>query len=142
VSLLSIGDGDTIRVTTSTGRKVTIRLACIDAPETAQRPAGAESRAVLSSLVRSGTLQIKPQTTDRYGRTVAEVFAGGLNVNLEMVRLGTAFAYRQYLGACDRSAYLAAEAQAQGQRWGALGGRGAEAVGVPRSAPAVAALLM
>ncbi|MDB4616499.1 YHYH domain-containing protein [Synechococcus sp. AH-551-E11] len=34
VSLLSVGDGDTIRITDQTGGKVTIRLAFIDAPET------------------------------------------------------------------------------------------------------------
>ena len=31
---------------------------------------------------------LMPQQTDRYSRTVAEVYAGGQNVNLEMVRQG------------------------------------------------------
>ena len=35
--VLSIGDGDTIRVRQG-GRAITVRLACIDAPETAQSP--------------------------------------------------------------------------------------------------------
>ena len=38
VSLVSVGDGDTIRVTTAKGQKMTVRLACIDAPETACYP--------------------------------------------------------------------------------------------------------
>jgi endonuclease YncB( thermonuclease family) len=50
---------------------------------------------------------------DKYGRTVAEVFVGGRNVNLELVRYGHAFAYRKYLGQCDQAAYLSAEALAQ-----------------------------
>lgn len=36
-TIVSIGDGDTLRVVDS-GRQVTIRLACIDAPEMAQGP--------------------------------------------------------------------------------------------------------
>jgi len=58
-------------------------------------------------------------------RTVAEVFRNGQNVNLAIVSSGAAFAYRQYLGACDGSAYLGAEAAAQRQRvgvWAAPGG--------------------
>ena len=37
--VLSVGDGDTIRVTGTTGvNKTTVRLACIDAPESSQAP--------------------------------------------------------------------------------------------------------
>ena len=32
-TLVSLGDGDTIRVSTAHGQKVTIRMACIDAPD-------------------------------------------------------------------------------------------------------------
>jgi hypothetical protein len=41
-------------------------------------------------------------------------------INLAMVQSGQAFVYRQYLGRCDRQAYLAAERQAQAQRLGVL----------------------
>ena len=112
-TLVSVGDGDTIRVRTSSGRNQTIRLACIDAPEMAQGATGRAAREALASMVQIGPLQIKPQTTDRYGRSVAEVFVGGRNVNLELVRGGFAFAYRKYLAQCDQAAYLGAEAWAQ-----------------------------
>ncbi len=113
-TVLSVGDGDTIRVR-DRGRRITIRLACIDAPETAQRPFGAASRRQLQELAPVGSeVALQTQTTDRFGRTVAEVFAGGRNLNLQMVRSGQAFAYRKYLGACDRDAYLGAERQAEG----------------------------
>ena len=36
-TVLSVGDGDTLRVQ-AVGRSITIRLACINAPETAQSP--------------------------------------------------------------------------------------------------------
>jgi len=118
VSLVSVGDGDTIRVMGANGKKVTIRLACIDAPETAQGAIGAESTVYLRQLLSAGALEIQPQTIDRYGRTVAEVFAGGTNVNLAMVRGGQAYAYRDYLDGCGASAYLDAESQAERTRQG------------------------
>ena len=117
-TVLSIGDGDTIRVTGANGQKETIPLACIDAPETAQGESGAQATLVLKQLLGAGPVEIRPQRVDRYGRTVAEVYAGGRNVNLEMVRLGMAYAYRQYLSGCDENAYLGAEAQAERGRQG------------------------
>lgn len=59
-----------------------------------------------------------PQALNRYGRTVAEVYAGGRNVNLDMVRMGMAYAYRQNLSGCDEGAYLGAEGQAEHYRQG------------------------
>ena len=116
-TVLSIGDGDTISVL-ERGQKLKARLACIDAPETAQTPFGVASRNQLKALLPLGsTVSLRVQAVDRYGRRVAEVIGKG-NVNLAMVQSGQAFVYRQYLGRCDRGAYLAAERQAQGQRLG------------------------
>lgn len=124
-TVLSVGDGDTMRVSDG-GKRLTIRMACIDAPETAQRPYGAASRQRLQELAPIGSeVAIRPQTIDKYGRTVAEVFRNGRSMNLAMVSSGQAFAYRKYLGACDGSAYLGAEAAAQRQRigvWAVPGG--------------------
>jgi hypothetical protein len=101
-------------------------MACIDAPETAQRPYGAASSQRLQELAPLGSVvSLRPQTIDKYGRTVAEVFRDGQNVNLAMVSSGQAFAYRKYLSACDGPAYLGAEAAAQRQRvgvWAVPGG--------------------
>lgn len=118
VSLVSVGDGDTIRVLTNKGQKVTVRLACIDAPETAQGESGTNATMTLRMLLGSGPLELNPFETDRYGRTVAEVFANGRNVNLEMVGYGAAFVYRDYLGDCDANAYLDAESRAEKRRLG------------------------
>jgi len=116
-TVLSIGDGDSISVL-ERGQKLKVRLACIDAPETAQSPYGMASRNQLKALLPVGsTVSLRVQAVDRYGRTVAEVIGKG-TVNLAMVRSGQAFVYRQYLGRCDRGAYLAAERQAQAQRLG------------------------
>ena len=116
-TVLLIGDGDTISVL-ERGQKLKVRLACIDAPETAQTPFGVASRNQLKALLPLGsTVSLRVQAVDRYGRSVAEVIGKGI-VNLAMVRSGQAFVYRQYLGRCDRPAYLAAERQAQAQRLG------------------------
>lgn len=124
-TVLSVGDGDTLRVVDG-GRRVTVRMACIDAPETAQTPYGIAARQQLQRLAPIGSeVALRVQTQDRYGRTVAEVFRGGQSVNLAMVSSGQAFAYRQYLSGCDQAAYLGAEAAAQRQGigvWAVPGG--------------------
>jgi endonuclease YncB( thermonuclease family) len=115
--VLSIGDGDTIRVRQA-GKALTVRLACIDAPETAQSHHGQQARAYLQQRLPIGrevSLEIK--TTDRYGRIVAEVISD-ININLVMVEDGQAFAYRQYLGGCDAKEYLDAEHRASRRRYG------------------------
>ncbi|WP_411868912.1 thermonuclease family protein [Vulcanococcus limneticus] len=116
-TVVSIGDGDTIRVG-DTGRLVTVRLACIDAPEMAQAPYGAQARRYLQTRLPIGSaVRLIPQTTDRYGRTVAEVI-GEVNLNLALVEDGLAFAYRQYLAGCDAKEYLNAEHRASRRRYG------------------------
>ena len=123
--VISVGDGDTLTVMDA-GRRVTVRLACIDAPETAQRPWGMEARSALQALTPVGsTVILRGSKKDRYGRTLAEVIRGGSNVNLALVRDGRAFVYRQYLSGCERNAYLGAEGQAEKTRrgvWSVPGG--------------------
>ena len=115
-TVLSIGDGDTIRVRQA-GKALTVRLACIDAPETAQSPYGQQARTYLQQRLPIGrevSLDIK--TTDRYGRSVAEVISD-ININLALVEDGQAFAYRQYLSGCDAKEYLDAEYRASRRRY-------------------------
>jgi endonuclease YncB( thermonuclease family) len=92
-----------------------VRLACIDAPETAQRPYGQQSRSYLQQRLPIGrevTLNVKNK--DRYGRSVAEVISD-IHINLALVEDGQAFLNRQYLGGCDagpvgdRRSYLCRE---------------------------------
>jgi endonuclease YncB( thermonuclease family) len=116
-TVLSVGDGDTLRVSRG-GVPLTLRLACIDAPEMAQGPYGARSRTyLLTRLPRGRQVTVHPTTTDRYGRTVAEVISE-ININLVMVEDGQAFAYRRYLSGCDAEEYLEAEHRASRRRYG------------------------
>ena len=115
--VLSIGDGDTIRVRQG-GRAITVRLAGIYAPETAQRPYGQQARSYLQQRLPVGhEVNLDVKTTDRYGRSVAEVISD-ININLAMVEDGQAFAYRQYLSGCDAKEYLDAEYRASRRRYG------------------------
>lgn len=115
--VVSIGDGDTIRV--RHGAKVeTIRLACIDAPEMAQVPYGDQARRYLQTRLRlEREVTIHPLNTDRYGRTVAEVI-GNINLNLALVEDGQAFVHPKHLGQCDANEYLEAEYRARRHRFG------------------------
>ncbi len=115
--VISIGDGDTIRVRQG-GRAITVRLACIDAPETAQSPWGQQARRYVQQRLPIGhEVSLDVKTTDRYRRLVAEVISD-ININLAMVEDGQAFAYRAYLGGCDAKEYLDAEFRASRRRYG------------------------
>ena len=117
-TVVSVGDGDTLRVADASGQRVTIRLACIDAPERRQAPHGAIAAAALRLLAPVGaSVRVRPHTTDRYGRTVAEVFYQRRSTGLAMVATGQAFAYRKYLSGCSTS-YLRAEGIAKRERLG------------------------
>jgi endonuclease YncB( thermonuclease family) len=116
-TVLTVGDGDTLRVRRE-GQLLTLRLACIDAPEIAQTPWGRMARTYLQTRLKPGReVTVLPHTTDRYGRTVAEVISD-ININLVMVEDGQAFAYRRYLRGCEAKEYLEAEYRASRHRYG------------------------
>jgi micrococcal nuclease len=72
---------------------------CVDAPESSQ-PYGPEASRRLAQLLPMGrAVTLRTVETDRYGRTVAEVFVGGVSVGQTLVAEGYAVVYRQYLGA-------------------------------------------
>ena len=93
VTIKSCYDGDTCR--TTTGEK--IRLACIDTPELRGKranPAPAKkARDYLRGLVVGRDINIRRITTDRYGRTVAELFVDGSNVQQQLFASGHAEIY-------------------------------------------------
>jgi len=101
VFIASCYDGDTCR--SNTGGK--IRLACIDTPELRGKranpvPAKA-ARDYLRALVVGRDVGIRRITTDRYGRTVAELFVDGSNVQHQLVAAGHAEIYWKYAHQCE-----------------------------------------
>ncbi|WP_072013927.1 thermonuclease family protein [Myxosarcina sp. GI1] len=91
-------------------------MGCIDASELAQNPYGNEAKARLQQLLPIGqTVSYRAIDTDRYDRTVAEVYRQKRSINLTMVKEGYAVVYHQYLDGCEstKDSYLAAENNAK-----------------------------
>jgi len=94
--VVGITDGDTFTLLTADKKQVKIRLAEIDAPESGQ-PYGNKSKQALSGLIFGKDVRVVVQTTDRYGRTVGRPYVGSLDISAEMIRMGAAWVYRDYL---------------------------------------------
>lgn len=116
----SVHDGDTLRVRSSKGEILKVRFACVDAPELKQ-PLGEESRNHLRSIIKKGNNKVKlqPITTDRYGRTVAQLWNDNGLIQSQMAIAGMAYGYDQYKKDCPNwSAIESTQAQAQEAKLG------------------------
>ena len=86
----------------TTGEK--IRLACIDTPELRGKKAEPEraqaARDYLRRMVVGKEVGIRRITKDRYGRTVAELYLRGSNVQQKLVASGHAEIYWKYAKQC------------------------------------------
>ena len=93
--LVSVTDGDTIRVLVPSGVEEPVRLIGIDAPEPGQRLAE-ESAIHLRMLLGSGPLRLVPDVSDRdrFDRLLRYLYVGEVFINEEMVRAGLAVASR------------------------------------------------
>lgn len=113
--VVGVSDGDTITVLDASKTQIKVRLEGIDAPEKAQ-PFGQKSKEHLSDLVFGKQVVVESNKTDKYGRTVGKVLVNGKDANLEQVRSGFAWHYKEYQkeqSPSDRVAYSNAETNAQ-----------------------------
>jgi len=120
-----ITDGDTVKLETEEGTKLKIRLYGIDAPETekinhrtgavskAGQPYGEEAYKALKSKMLDSKVKVDIMAIDRYKRMVGIVYLNNRNINLEMVKEGWAWAYREYLDRPYASEYIDAEGEAR-----------------------------
>ena len=111
-------DGDSLLVK---GLNLTlkVRMVGIDAPETGGRnnpgqPFSNKAHQYLTRLVKDRAVTLKSYGLGGYNRILAEVFTGGTNVNLEMIKMGFAEVYqgskpKQF----DVSPYVAAQTRAR-----------------------------
>lgn len=107
--VVKVYDGDTITLEKENGETARVRLYGIDAPELAQSY-GHEAQADLHALLFGKQVQILVMSLDMYGRTVAVVYLGHMDVNRAMVEAGNAWCYRQYYQGTE---YLQAEETAR-----------------------------
>ncbi|MBD2386673.1 thermonuclease family protein [Cylindrospermum sp. FACHB-282] len=132
-----VSDGDTLVVKGTNGKNVTVRFACVDAPEIPhsnkekssklvrdrnQFSWGAKAQERVQQLVKQGgdRVTLKITDSDRYGRKVAEVrLKDGTFIQQVLLREGLAKAYRPYLNKCpSKDIVQQTEAQAQEQKLG------------------------
>ena len=100
--VISVTDGDTVKVKGHRNRIDKILLAQIDTPEKKQ-PWGQKAKQALSDKIFGKRVKIDIETTDRYGRLVGTIWYAGNDINREMVREGHAWVYRKY--AKDKSLF-------------------------------------
>ena len=103
--VIGIADGDTLTArcdSPTVAENIKVRLAEIDAPEKGQA-FGNRSKQHLSELCFKKQAEVRSQTKDRYGRTVARVTCDGVDANAEQVRAGMAWVFDKYV--TDRALY-------------------------------------
>ena len=118
--VVAVHDGDTITVLDTNRTQHKIRLAGIDAPELKQA-FGSRSKQNLSRWIYNRQVIVDWNKHDRYGRMLGVVLADGHDVNLEQVRAGMAWWYRQYAKEQtpdDRQLYERAENEARAAKRG------------------------
>ncbi|MFD1737017.1 DUF6359 domain-containing protein [Bacillus salitolerans] len=106
--VLSVTDGDTIKLQTPVLGATTVRYVNIDTPETYHSPKndldqnqldhGNAAKAYMNTLLKAGDevlIKVGEEATDAYGRLLGQVIrkSDGLNTNLEMVNAGYAVTY-------------------------------------------------
>jgi endonuclease YncB( thermonuclease family) len=127
--VVSVTDGDTIKVLDVNKVEYKVRLTGIDAPERGQ-PYGTASTKHLSSLIAGKEVLVESDKTDRYGRTLGKVWvqpsdcpACGktLDANHAQILAGMAWWYRYYAdeqSPQDRGRYESAEDEAKTRKRG------------------------
>lgn len=109
--VVKIADGDTVTVLDESNRQHRIRLIGIDAPERKQA-FGTVSRQNLAGLVFGKTVAVEWNRRDRYQRILGKILLDGQDVNLEQIKAGLAWHYKQYdKGQLPADRKLYAEAQ-------------------------------
>ena len=115
-----MADGDTITVLGDTNTQHKIRLTGIDAPEKRQA-FGNVSKQSSSEMVAGQSVAVDWVKVDRYGRKVGKVLLGGLDCNLEQIKRGLAWHYKQYQreqSSTDQQSCAAAEIEARAMKLG------------------------
>jgi endonuclease YncB( thermonuclease family) len=111
-TVVGVTDGDTITLLDGDKVQHTIRLFAIDSPETSchaktpstyddacveqSQPFGRAAKKSLSDLVFGKQVNVELQPGSSYSREIGTVWVKNINANLEQVKRGYAWMYRQY----------------------------------------------
>ncbi len=89
---IDVWDGDTFRLGSER-----VRIVNIDAPEVGdgakcayEAMLGIDAKVALAELLSSGDVEINRDGKDRYGRTLAVVTVDGIDVGVQLIRIGVA----------------------------------------------------
>lgn len=118
--VVRVADGDTVTILDSTNAQHRIRLQGIDAPESHQA-FGTQSKTNLSNMIFDKNITVEYEKTDQYGRIVGKILFDGKDINLEQVKAGMAWHYKEYQREqtlADRELYARAEDEARNARRG------------------------
>ncbi len=98
--VISVKDGDTLKIKHNDGNIDTVRLLGLDAPEIAHnskeisQPYGEYCKSLLDSLfLTNKSISIETSHRDNYGRNLARVIIKELDVNLYIIQKGCGWLY-------------------------------------------------
>lgn len=94
--VVAVQDGDTVTILTDENKSIKVRLSQIDAPEKNQ-PFGQKSKQILSDMIYLKEVSLIEDDVDRYGRVVGSLYLNDQDINAQMVQIGAAWVYPQYV---------------------------------------------
>ena len=102
--VIKVSDGDTINVLTGDNQTIRVRFNGVDAPEVSHssgepsQPYGQKAREFVVNYCAGKMVKVIIRDTDRYGRTIGDVFLVGesISLNERLVQEGWAWHYKQY----------------------------------------------
>jgi len=95
--VINVKDGDSL-VVIDDSKKIEIRLWGIDAPEYGQ-PYSKKARNFLHNVVNGRRIKVVAYYKDKFGRTVAHVYLGTIDINKHMITNGMAWVHPYF---CDK----------------------------------------
>ncbi len=111
--LVYVQDGDSAVLCCDKGKKFTVRLLDIDAPERHQ-PYAEDSKATLKQLLQGESLVLRGAKRDRYGRRLAIIEVNGESINDKMVESGAAWVWKYSKSKRMRALQQAAKESGEG----------------------------
>lgn len=120
--VMQVKDGDTVVISPSDGGPFfTCRLYGIDSPESYGKEGqsyGDEAKRELKSMILGEAVEVTTTGDKTHNREVCIIKKDGMDVNLEMIKRGAAWAYRKYLKEPYTSKYIEAENEAKAKKVG------------------------